>query len=94
MSKDAKSPVFLFPIRLVVRIYDIKGVAIKNKADVNIRVKTESAKSSLKSHIVYGNFSLSGMTGKSALSARSPWPISRRFGPRSILMSPVANGGK
>ena len=45
-------------------------------------------------HIVYPKSSFAGKTGISALSARSPCPISLLFGPRNILISPVANGGK
>ena len=39
--------------------------------------------------IVYGNSSAGGMTGSSARSARAPWPMSRRFGPRMSLVSPA-----
>ena len=35
-----------------------------------------------------------GSSATSARSARAPWPISRRPGPRSGLVSPVENGGK
>ena len=44
--------------------------------------------------MVYGNLSSSGIMRTSARSARAPWPISRRPGPRSGLVSPVENGGK
>ncbi len=37
----------------------------------------------------YGNSSTDGITGASARSARAPWPISRRPGPRLGLVSPV-----
>ena len=48
---------------------------------------------SLTSRMTYGNSSWSGRTGRSARSARWPWPISRRPGPRIILFSPVLYGG-
>ena len=35
-----------------------------------------------------------GSCATSARSASAPWPISRRPGPRSGLVSPVENGGK
>ena len=41
------------------------------------------------SRSVYGNSSMSGMTGTSAFSARAPCPISRRLGPRMKPVSPV-----
>ena len=41
------------------------------------------------SRITYGNSSWLGRTGRSARSARLPWPISRRPGPRIGLFSPV-----
>src|SRR5262245_21968267 len=44
--------------------------------------------------IVYGNGSGAGIMRESARSARAPWPISRRPGPRSGLVSPVEKGGK
>ena len=44
--------------------------------------------------IVYGNSSGSGTTGTSARSARAPWPMSRRLGPRMKPASPTENGGK
>ena len=44
--------------------------------------------------IVYGNSSAEGMTGARLFSARAPWPMSRRRGPRIILASPTENGGK
>ncbi len=44
--------------------------------------------------IVYGNSFSPGSMRASARSARAPWPISRRPGPRSGLVSPVENGGK
>ena len=44
--------------------------------------------------IVYGNSSVLGTTGTSARSARAPWPMSRRFGPRMKPASPTENGGK
>ncbi len=44
--------------------------------------------------MVYGNSSSDGTNGNRARSARRPWPISRRFGPRMNPVSPVENGGK
>src|ERR1700748_3352525 len=44
--------------------------------------------------MVYGNLSFSGMSRRSARSARAPWPISRRPGPRMGLVSPVEKLGK
>ncbi len=44
--------------------------------------------------IVYGNFSSSGMMGRSARSASAPWPISRRPAPRRKRTSPTEKGGK
>jgi hypothetical protein len=41
------------------------------------------------SRMTYGNSSSDGSTGISARSARWPWPISRRPGPRIGLFSPV-----
>jgi hypothetical protein len=49
---------------------------------------------SLTVRMVYGKSSRDGTTGNSARSARRPWPISRRFGPRMKPVSPVENGGK
>src|SRR5438309_1494053 len=43
---------------------------------------------------VYGNLSGVGMTALRLRSARAPWPISRRPGPRLGLHSPTENGGK
>ena len=43
---------------------------------------------------VYGNFSFDGTTESKALSAKAPWPISLRLGPRIKPASPVENGGK
>ena len=42
----------------------------------------------------YGKSSAMGITGSTAFSARTPCPISRRFGPRMNPVSPVENGGK
>src|ERR687894_3185077 len=42
----------------------------------------------------YGNSSVEGTTGMSARSARAPWPMSRRFGPRMKPASPTENGGE
>src|ERR687893_719550 len=42
----------------------------------------------------YGNSSVDGTTGTSARSARAPWPMSRRFGPRMKPASPTENGGE
>ena len=45
--------------------------------------------------MVYGNFSsLRDHPRTRARSARAPWPISRRPGPRIGFVSPVENGGK
>ena len=44
--------------------------------------------------IVYGNSSSAGSTARSARSARQPWPISRRPGPRMKRASPTEYGGK
>jgi len=44
--------------------------------------------------MVKGKDSAEGRTGVRARSARVPWPISRRDGPRSILTSPTQKGGK
>ena len=40
--------------------------------------------------IVYGNLSLDGITGSSALSAKAPCPISRLLGEPILPVSPVA----
>ena len=45
------------------------------------------------SRMTYGKSSFDGSTGRSARSARMPWPISRRPGPRMNLFSPVLYGG-
>jgi len=44
--------------------------------------------------IVYGKASLEGSTGRMALSASAPWPISLRLGALSIDTSPTQKGGK
>ena len=44
--------------------------------------------------IVYGKTSREGNTGRKALSANAPWPMSRRFGPRSGPTSPTLKRGK
>ena len=44
--------------------------------------------------IVYGKVSSVGMIGSGARSARAPWPISRRAGPRMGFVSPTEKGGK
>ena len=44
--------------------------------------------------MTYGNSSWLGRTGTRARSARWPWPMSRRLGPRIGLFSPVLYGGK
>ena len=44
--------------------------------------------------IVYGKSSIDGIIGTSARSARAPWPMSRRLGPRMKPASPTENGGK
>ena len=49
---------------------------------------------SLTRRMTYGNSSWLGRTGTSARSARWPWPMSRRLGPRIVLFSPVLYGGK
>src|SRR5438477_11753089 len=49
---------------------------------------------SLTRRTVYGNWSGAGMTALSERSARAPWPISRRPGPRIGLHSPTENGGQ
>src|SRR3954453_14498205 len=49
---------------------------------------------SLTRRIVYGNLSGGGTTALSERSARAPWPISRRPGPRTGLHSPTEYGGK
>src|ERR671934_565945 len=43
--------------------------------------------------IVYGKSSVLGTIGTSARSARAPWPMSRRLGPRMKPASPTENGG-
>ena len=43
---------------------------------------------------VYWKSSPWGSTGLTAFSARAPWPISRRRGPRMNPASPVEKGGK
>src|SRR5205085_10637197 len=43
---------------------------------------------------VYGKASSEGSRGLSGFLKRAPWPISRRPGPRSGLVSPVENDGK
>src|SRR5882672_7890220 len=43
--------------------------------------------------IAYGQDSSSGNTASRARSARAPWPISRRPGPRTGLVSPTEKGG-
>ena len=43
---------------------------------------------------VYGNWSSPGTIGLRLRSARWPWPISRRPGPRRNFTSPTENGGK
>ena len=48
---------------------------------------------SLITRIVYGNVAESGRTGATERSARAPWPISRRPGPRIGRTSPTANDG-
>ncbi len=44
--------------------------------------------------IVYGKLSSGGSISRSDRSARAPWPISRRPGPRRNFTSPTENGGK
>ena len=46
------------------------------------------------SRSVYGNSTSSGIIGSRARSARAPWPMSRRLGPRMNPVSPTLNGGK
>ncbi len=43
---------------------------------------------------VYGKSSSWGRSGVSARRASTPWPISRRDGPRRNLTSPTEKGGK
>jgi hypothetical protein len=42
----------------------------------------------------YGKSSMDGTTGTRARSARAPWPMSRRLGPRMKPASPTEKGGK
>jgi len=44
--------------------------------------------------IVYGKSSAGGRTGLTLRSAKAPWPISRRPGPRMGRTSPTENEGK
>src|ERR671927_999467 len=44
--------------------------------------------------IVYGNSSTAGIIASSARCASAPWPMSRRFGPRIIPVSPTEYGGE
>jgi len=44
--------------------------------------------------MVYGKFSLEGRTGRIALSAKAPCPISLRLGDLNGETSPVQKGGK
>ena len=44
--------------------------------------------------IEYGNSSMEGRTGRSALSASAPWPISRLPGPLETFVSPTEYAGK
>mmetsp|Transcript_40515 Transcript_40515/g.99511 ORF Transcript_40515/g.99511 Transcript_40515/m.99511 type:complete len:270 (+) Transcript_40515:2317-3126(+) len=48
----------------------------------------------LSTRMTYENWSDSGMTASRALSARKPWPISRRPGGPTRPTSPTENGGK
>ena len=59
-----------------------------------IEVEPLEVTHSLTRRITYGNSSWLGSTGTSARSARWPWPMSRRLGPRIGLFSPVLYGGK
>src|ERR671936_1855494 len=43
--------------------------------------------------IVYGNSDAGGIIDSSARCASAPWPMSRRFGPRIIPVSPTEYGG-
>jgi hypothetical protein len=61
---------------------------------VAIELEPFDSRISLTRRIVYGNFSWLGSTRESARSARAPWPISRRPGPRIGLVSPTEKGGK
>ncbi len=54
-----------------------------------IDVEPFEASTSETSRRTYGNSLIGGITGSSARSARRPWPISRRFGPRMKPVSPV-----
>ena len=59
-----------------------------------IEVEPFDVTHSLTRRMTYGNSSWLGRTGTSARSARWPWPMSRRLGPRIGLFSPVLYGGK
>src|SRR3989338_8610160 len=59
-----------------------------------IEVEPFEAKASETRRMVYGNFSIGGMTGMSAFSASAPWPIMRRLVEPMRPVSPVENGGK
>src|SRR2546421_8089035 len=59
-----------------------------------IDVDPFDASTSETTRIVYGHSSAVGNTGTSARSARTPCPISRRFGEPTRPVSPVENGGE
>ena len=59
-----------------------------------IEVEPFDISASETTRIVYGKSSNAGSTGISARSASSPWPISRRPGPRMKRASPTEYGGK
>ena len=58
-----------------------------------IEVEPFEARTSETSLRAYGNSSTGGTTGRRALSARRPWPISRRLGLPTRPVSPLADGG-
>src|SRR3989338_4587067 len=59
-----------------------------------IDVEPAEDKTSETTRSVYGKSSCEGKTGKRALSAKAPWPISLLPGGPRRLTSPVENGGK
>ena len=79
------------------------GAAIGTPASMSASVEPQTepmelepldSRTSETMRIVYGKSSSAGMTGSRARSARAPWPMSRRFGPRMNPVSPTENGGK
>ena len=61
---------------------------------VAMELEPFDSRMSLTTRMVYGNLLSSGISAVSARSARAPWPISRRPGPRMKPTSPTLNGGK